>query len=539
MMMSDSKLLKAHLPCSMCGSSDAYATYDDGHGYCHSCEGRNNWNGDYQTKPKEQTNMTLSKGKYSAIPDRNISEGTALFYGVSSDDDRHIYPYSDQSGQWVSNKIRRLPKQFSFEGESRGLQLFGQVKFNRGGKYVTITEGELDALSAYELLGSKFPVVSVRSSSSAYKDCKENFEWLDSFQHIVLAFDADKAGQEASKNIAELFGHKVKTMKMDKQLKDASNYLKNKMYKDFSQHWWSAEEHKPDGVVSGKDLWDRISKDVTVDSVPYPWDELQSMTYGMRLGEMITLTAGSGMGKTQVLRELFHHILSTTNYNIGGMFLEETVDTSGKGLMSIDASIPFHLPDAVYTQEDLRSAFESTLALDRVEYYDSFGSNQIGTILTTIKYFAKAKDCKYIFLDHISILVSDQQSGDERKALDELATKLKTLTMELNICLIMVSHAKRQSTKAHEEGGKTSLSDLRGTAAIGQLSNMVFGLERDGQSDDTDIRDTTLIRVLKNRFSGLTGPSSMLKYSQVTGRLSEITWDQATDPEAMEDEGST
>ena len=177
--------------------------------------------------------------------------------------------------------------------------------------------------------------------------------------------------------------------------------------------------------------------------------------------------------------------------------------------------------------------------LDRVEYYDSFGSNQIGTILTTIKYFAKAKDCKYIFLDHISILVSDQQSGDERKALDELATKLKTLTMELDICLIMVSHAKRQSSKAHEEGGKTSLSDLRGTAAIGQLSNMVLGLERDGQSEDASIRDTTLIRVLKNRFSGLTGPSSMLKYSQGTGRLAEVTWEQVTEPEVMEDEGSS
>jgi len=535
--MAKSKLVEAHLPCTMCGSSDAYAIYDNG-GYCHSCKVSEGTPSNRQVK-KEQHNMALSKASYSAIPDRAISQDTTTFYGVMSDADRHLYPYSDQAGTWVSNKVRRLPKQFSTEGDTQGLQLFGQVKFNGGGKYLTITEGEIDAMSGYELLGSKYPVVSVRSSSSALKDCKTNFEWVDSFQHIVLAFDADKPGQEAAKQIAELFGHKVKTMKMDRKLKDANSYLQKKMFKDFSQQWWNAEVHKPDGVVSGKDMWDAVSKDVAVDSVPYPWEELQRLTYGMRLGEMITITAGSGMGKTQVLRELFHHILSTTDYHIGGMFLEETVGTSGKGLMSIDASIPFHLPDAEYTQQDLRAAFDNTLALDRVEYYDSFGSNQIGTILNTIKYFAKAKDCKYIFLDHISILVSDQQSGDERKALDELATKLKTLTMELDICLIMVSHAKRQSTKAHEEGGKTSLSDLRGTAAIGQLSNMVLGLERDGQSEDTSIRDTTLIRVLKNRFSGLTGPSSMLKYSQGTGRLSEVTWDQVTEPEVMEDEGSS
>jgi len=323
--MSNSNLIKAHLPCPMCDSSDAYAIYDDGHGYCHSCEGWNNHNNDIDIKVKEQKNMALSKGKYLAISDRNISQDTALFYGVSSDENKHIYPYSDQSGQWVSNKIRRLPKQFSFEGESKGLQLFGQVKFNRGGKYVTITEGELDALSAYELLGSKFPVVSVRSSSSAYKDCKENFEWLDSFQHIVLAFDADKAGQEASKQIADLFGFKVKTMKMDKQLKDASNYLKNKKFKDFSQHWWSAEEHKPDGVVSGKDMWDIISVKEDIETTPFPWDNLNNLVYGMRMGELITLTAGSGMGKTQVLREIEHHLLSTTKHNIGCIFLEETL----------------------------------------------------------------------------------------------------------------------------------------------------------------------------------------------------------------------
>ena len=524
--MNESVLLEAHLPCSMCGSSDAYAIYDDGHGYCHSCKGIDNNNNKTYSKPKEQHNMTLSKAAFSSIPDRCISQDTTKFYGVMSDESKHIYPYSDQSGTWVSNKIRRLPKQFSSEGESQNLQLFGQVKFTSGGKYVTITEGELDAMSAYELLGSKYPVVSVRSSSDALKGCKTNFEWLDTFQHIVLAFDADKAGQEAAKQVADLFGHKVKTMKMDRQLKDANNYLKKKMFKDFSQHWWNAEEHKPDGVVSGKDMWDIISKPVNNDSVPYPWEELNNQTYGMRLGEMITITAGSGMGKTQVLRELFYHILSTTDYHIGGMFLEETIATSGKGLMSIDASIPFHLPDAVYEELDLRTAFDNTLALDRVEYYDSFGSNQIGEILTTIKYFAKAKDCKYVFLDHISILVSDQQSGDERKALDELATKLKTLTMELNICLIMVSHAKRQTTKSHEEGGKTSLSDLRGTAAIGQLSNIVLGLERDGQSEDNTIKNTTLIRVLKNRFSGETGPSTMLNYSKVTGRLSEVTWKQ-------------
>ena len=80
-------------------------------------------------------------------------------------------------------------------------------------------------MSAYELLGSKYPVVSVRSASSAVKDCKKNFEWIDSYTNIVLAFDMDTPGQDAAKAIADLFGYKTSIMKMDKKYKDANGYL--------------------------------------------------------------------------------------------------------------------------------------------------------------------------------------------------------------------------------------------------------------------------------------------------------------------------
>jgi twinkle protein len=96
------------------------------------------------------------------------------------------------------------------------------------------------------------------------------------------------------------------------------------------------------------------------------------------------------------------------------------------------------------------------------------------------------------------------------------------MSVELDIHLCAVAHSRRQSTKPLEEGGTTSLSDLRGTAGLGQLSNIVMGLERDGQAEDERTRNTTLVRVLKNRFSGITGPTSRLYYDQFTGRLTEI-----------------
>ena len=48
-----------------------------------------------------------------------------------------------------------------------------------------------------------------------------------------------------------------------------------------------------------------------------------------------------------------------------------------------------------------------------------------------------------------------------------------------------------------------------------------FGLERNGQAECEIERNTTQIRVLKNRFSGMTGPAGHVLYNSETGRLSE------------------
>jgi twinkle protein len=135
---------------------------------------------------------------------------------------------------------------------------------------------------------------------------------------------------------------------------------------------------------------------------------------------------------------------------------------------------------------------------------------------------AKGLNCRYVFLDHVSIVVSAQENGDERKALDEIMTKLRTIVQETGIALFVVSHLKRPESKGHEEGAATSLAQLRGSGSIAQLSDMVIGLERNGQHEDEQERNTTYVRVLKNRFSGLTGLASRLLYSRLTGRMTEL-----------------
>jgi twinkle protein len=100
-------------------------------------------------------------------------------------------------------------------------------------------------------------------------------------------------------------------------------------------------------------------------------------------------------------------------------------------------------------------------------------------------------------------------------------TKLRMMVQETNIALFAVSHLKRPDGKGHEEGAATSLAQLRGSGSIAQLSDIVIGAERNGQADEENERNTTRIRVLKNRYSGLTGPACSLLYTKDTGRMLE------------------
>ena len=526
--MNESKFLQ-HTPCQSCGSSDANGLYDDGHQYCFACETYVHGDGTTTTQSKVTKPMNKDLKFYDtasnlSIVDRGITSATCITYGVRQATNKHFYPYYDADGTLAAVKTRTIDtKDFSIAGDFKEAMLFGQQLFTKGGRFLTLCEGELDALAAYQMQGSKYPCVSIRNgASAALKDCKANYEWIDSFENVVICFDADEAGQKASQAVAELFGGKVKVMKHKKGYKDACDYLENGSSKEFVDSWWSAEAYVPDGIIQGNTLWDMVSAPIEKADCDYPYEELNKLTYGIRKGELVMVTAGSGLGKSQFLREIVWHILCKTNDNIGLMFLEEGVRKTARSLMSLAVNKPIHLPDVEVTPEELKDAFDRTLGSDRIYLFDHFGSTSLENIVNRVRYMAKGLGCGYVFLDHLSIIVSGGDVGDERKALDSIMTKLRMLVQETGISLICVSHLKRPESKGHEEGAATSLAQLRGSGAIAQLSDIVIGLERHAQAVDEIERNTTHVRVLKNRFAGYTGNCGDLFYNKKTGRMLQI-----------------
>ena len=521
-----SKFLR-HIACEHCGSSDANSLYDDGHTHCFQC-GTTEHENSVTTVTKEYKSKAMSmdiKGQFKSIPDRGISQATCEKYGVTSDGDNQYYPYTDSDGVRVAVKQRNVPsKSFSISGDFKGASLFGQHLFHAGGKAVTITEGELDALAAFQMQGSLYATVSIRNGAqAALKDCKAQYEWLNSFESVVICFDADEPGKKAAKEVAELFGNKAKIVQHKSGFKDACDYLVAGATKDFVNEWWRASPYVPDGIVNAADLWEEISKPEPIAEAQYPWKGLNKLLYGIRPAELITVTAGSGLVKSQFLREILFNLLKTTTWNIGGLFLEESTRKTARSIMSLHANKLLHLPDTPTTEQELKEAFDATLGTNRVFLFDHFGSSDVDNIANRVRYMAKACDCRVVFLDHLSIVISGQDLGDERKAIDSMMTKLRTLVQELNITLICVSHLRRpQGNQGHEDGGSVSLSQLRGSGAIAQLSDAVITLERNSMAENEDERHLTKIAVAKNRYNGETGPACKLQYNGYTGRMIEV-----------------
>ena len=330
-------------------------------------------------------------------------------------------------------------------------------------------------------------------------------------------FDNDEAGRAAAEKCSLMLSvgkAKIATL----PLKDANEMLVAGRGSELVSAQWGAKPFRPDGVVLGEDLWEQVSEVDDSESFPYPWAGMNDKTYGIRKGELVTLTSGTGIGKSSICREIAHHLI-INDKKVGYIALEESVARTAKGIMGISLNLPIHIHGTDVSMERLHEAFQATMGKGNCVLYDHFGSMDSDHLLGKIRYMVKALDVEYVFLDHISIMVSGYEDGDERRRIDNIMTKLRSLVEELGIALILVSHLKRPEGKAHEEGAKTSLAQLRGSASLGQLSDLVLGFERDQQAEDE--ADVTTVRVLKNRYSGETGVNCTLRYSRETGRLKE------------------
>jgi len=533
--------IKHKLPCPNCGGSDPVSVNEDNSAWCFSCETRfSNYEKVCDSPHEKPTDikvyrnnlMNTSEGEFIPLKDRGITVDTAKKYGVKAvlnykgEIIKHLYPYY-VNNEIAGYKIREQNKMFSWKGTSQGTGLFGEQLFKAGGKYVTLVEGECDAMAAYELLGSKWPVVSIKSGAAgAVKDVKHSIEFLEKFDSVVINFDNDAAGKSATKKVARLLTPgKAKILPLPEEFKDPNEMLQKGNHHSYVAAWWNSKTYTPSGVVNAKDLKEKYFNREKMESVPYPWEGLNKKLYGLRAGELVTLTGGTGLGKSSITRELEHWLINTTSDNVGIVALEEHDLRTLDCLMSIEANDRLYIDHIreKYSKEFLDDLYTKIYDNGRVWIHAHFGSSNIDEIFSKIRFMIIGCDCKWIIVDHLHMLVSAITEGDERRTIDSIMTRLRSIVEETGVGMILVSHLRRvEGNRGHENGVTVGLNHLRGSQSIAQLSDCVIALERNQQADDPLESQTTHLRVLKSRYTGDVGMATHLLYTHNTGRLSEI-----------------
>jgi len=492
---------------------------------------------------------------------REISKDVIEFYRcrISYNPDRTqkaiYYGYNlDSSLVPQAFKKRVLPKDFSegSVGEVKGT--FGRGLFS-GGKRLIITEGEDDAMVIQEAYfrkyGRMYPVQSLRSSTGT-KDLIDEREDIRKFTEVVLWLDNDAAGEKALKEAAKIIGYdKVKVVKC--AYKDAGEVAEKESIEKILLYVYDAVEYSPAAILNGKDLWERVVNYNKKPCIPYPpfMKELNDKLGGIRFGEIALWTSGTGSGKSTLMREIVKHLSKVANLisldedfqdsenykklielaptmvdfqwetipKIGIVTLEESPEETARKLAGMvinrnpaEEDIPI---------EDLKPGFDEIFSQGNVMVLDHQGSIDDGSVMDHLEYMC-LKGAKFLFVDHITILVSEGADGlTGNEAIDKVMNDILRLVKKYDVWVGLISHLRKtpNDKKSFEQGKIPDLDDIKGSGSIKQISFDVIAFARDQGSDDEETRNTVHTKVLKCRYTGKTGPSGSFHYEASTGRM--------------------
>jgi len=506
-----------------CSSTPNASRYADGSLKCHACglkQSPSNGQAVSNGPPgRNGPSPPLLEFTPTSMPKRALRRETFAKFssGVGHVDGEpcQVSTYFTPSSVPCAQKIRFANKRFLWRGFPDRAVLFGQQLWGGPGRMVVVTEGELDALSVSEAQDNRWPVVSVpNGAQSAAKALAAQLSWLSTFERVVLCFDNDAAGIEASLACSQLFDP-GRACICRLPLKDASEMIQAGRHRELISSLWEAKPYRPDGLVDGEDLWSYLEDRQPDPHVDWPWLGLQRLTLGWREGEVVVLTGGTKQGKSTAAREIAYSV-ARQRHRVGYIAIEETIRQSLHGLLTCHLSKPLVVDPSSATVEEVREAFDSAIK-DSFALYDHFGSLDGQNLISRLRFLVRGMGCKYLVLDHLSIVVSGYASGDERQQIDRLMTSLVSLAQELKVGVLVLCHLRkaREGDEGFEDGKPVTLSALRGSGSISQLAFTAFAVERTG------VRFETRLRLLACRHTGHTGPAGLLAFDPDTGRLSE------------------
>lgn len=517
-----------HQDCSACGGHDCVTEWGNGNTYCHQCQAK--------TYNKEKREPMETEGlQLVSKPYRGLAQSTVDFFGIMTgvnaegNDVTRVYPYPHRP------KTRILPKDFSQNKGFTNDHLLGMDKFNAGSsKFITVVEGEDDLPAAYEMLGSKYPVVALPGAGTVKNILKNKkcYDYLDAFESIVICTDSDPAGDRGAQDLQRAFPGKTYRVNMS-LFKDPMEYFEANKKSDFLYAWINRKKFVPENVFNTPDQFaDIIRSGKGSMYIPTGIKQFDEKTLGLMQGYFTVFQAAEGIGKTELMRYLEYNILANhPTVPIAIMHLEETKKRSLLGLASYHLNKNVTLQDTetitkengdeeiVYLpsyngvpEDQVISAISELTGRENLYQFTIGVDEDPISIVDQIRYFAEVCGCKYVFFEPIQDLAYSRQDETTVESwLSQLSTTLGRLASELGIGIISIAHE-------NDDG------QIRDCRMIGKRAGVVVRLERDKLSTDEVMKNITTLTVLKNRPVSNTGLAGQIEFDPHSFTISEKEW---------------
>jgi twinkle protein len=528
---------RGECPREDCGSSTGYVVFDSGNAYCHKCGhktlGKGKVSFDSENQIKEDAPNYIRELGVRGLKHRKISRDVAEFFDCRAEVDSKNNPVvfyipwgeSDPIGYQCKDLVTG---RWSYTGRT-DLSLFGQRKFNRGGKRVVVTEGAWDAMAVaqafLEHYKTIYPVVAVQSASSE-KLLLHNKDWLRSFDEVVLYLDNDEPGRKLRDQAVKILGYSKVKLACIPKYKDANEALIAENYMTLLKAVWDASPPpSPVDVVSLKDRKEKIREKKEIQYIPFPpfMKGVNDRLFGRVMGSITMFFAGTSIGKSAIINEDIYHLLTTTDLKIGVVSPEKSEEEFVEDILSLHFNKRLQVPGVKVSEQEWSDAYDKLFGSDRVFYLIHAEDATAGDIESKLDYMA-LRGCKAIYVDHITIIVSEVEDTSDNKAIDITMNMLLRLCRRHELWVGLISHVRKVSNgyRSFEQGTMPTEDDLKGSGSLKQIPAQNIAMARNKIHPDEKIRNTTYFMVHKARRGGDTGFAGAAYYNRQTGRLEYV-----------------
>jgi len=477
--------------------------------------------------------IALTKRKISAEVCRLYGVHTSVMEADGKTLDKSYFPYKKNgvvTGYHVRNhnpKDKRDKINADIGTGSGNLDLFGKEVASRSRrKRIFITEGRIDCLSLAETFKEHTKkdfkgfdgIVSINNgSSSALKDCLNNREFIESFQEVILVFDADEDGRKAASKVLKSFP-RFKVAKLPEGLDCNEMRLQGRDKELYDLVMWKAENVRQGESIKIDDKFIEKALEKPKMGLSTPWPSVDKKIFGIRPHTIWIVGAAPKIGKSEHKNQLIQHLSFYHKRPVGVYDLEVHPVITAKQIISKHIGVNLIRPDADYNNEDLINSLKE-LSKTGIMFYDRGASREWSDIRICIEEQHILDGVCEFFLDPLTALISRYTAAEANDKLNEIMTDAADLVFKYPITLFMYSHVnnKPKGSLPHERGGKVLSSEFTGSRALEKWSHFGFGISRN-RSDDCEPEN--------ENFSEI---SLLYSREPVTGyKLSRLYYDNET-----------